>query len=79
MEVDRLYDSTIPRATLKIGSRLVVARGGRLEAHGTTLDGWVRPREKRQEQERHERGTDDFVAAIAKHRHFARETDPSRV
>jgi catalase len=24
-------------------------------------------------------GTDDFVAAIAKHRHFARETDPPRV
>jgi catalase len=23
--------------------------------------------------------TDDFVAAIAKHRHFARETDPPRV
>jgi hypothetical protein len=22
---------------------------------------------------------DDFVAAIAKHRHFARETDPPRV
>ena len=24
-------------------------------------------------------GADDFVAAIAKHRHFARETDPPRV
>ena len=24
-------------------------------------------------------GSDDFVAAIAKHRHFARETDPPRV
>jgi catalase len=24
-------------------------------------------------------GTEDFVAAIAKHRHFARETDPPRV
>ena len=24
-------------------------------------------------------GTDDFVAAIATHRHFARETDPPRV
>jgi catalase len=24
-------------------------------------------------------GIDDFVAAIAKHRHFARETDPPRV
>jgi len=23
--------------------------------------------------------TDDFVAAIAKHRHFARETDPPRM
>jgi catalase len=24
-------------------------------------------------------GTEDFIAAIAKHRHFARETDPPRV
>ncbi|HMF61059.1 MAG TPA: DJ-1/PfpI family protein, partial [Vicinamibacterales bacterium] len=24
-------------------------------------------------------GTDDFIAAIARHRHFARETDPPRV
>jgi catalase len=23
--------------------------------------------------------TDDFIAAIVKHRHFARETDPSRI
>jgi catalase len=26
-----------------------------------------------------DRGTEQFIAAIAKHRHFARQTDPPRV